>query len=156
MTVFPFPAPQGISQIGDTLFANAGAGSYQWYFNNTIINGATDYYYLATQNGNYNVICTDNNGCEVEAVIFDVFVAVDELTPDEFEIYPVPVEGVLTIKTGNLIIDQIILCNAMGEKVLDIRLSSEGKVDLSNFSSGIYFVMLKSEEKIFWKKIIKY
>lgn len=35
--------------------------------------GATDYFYVASEGGNYNVVATDaSNGCEVEAVIFDV------------------------------------------------------------------------------------
>ena len=93
---------------------------------------------------------------DVEAVIFDVFVAVEELVQNGFEMYPVPVENTLTIKTGKLIVDQLVLCNSMGEKIMGIPLSSEIKVDLSDFSSGIYFIMLKSGGKIFWKKIQKY
>ena len=156
ITVFPNPAPQAILQIGDTLFANAGAASYQWYYNGNIINGATQYYYFATQDGDYNIICNDTNGCEVEAAIFDVDVAVEELFQTEFEIYPVPTENTITIKTGKMKVDRVMLCNAMGEKIMDLPLSSERQVDLSSFASGVYFIMLKAEGKIFWNRIVKY
>src|SRR4030095_12787801 len=46
ITVYPFPPPQGIMQSGDTLFANPGATSYQWYHAGNLIPGATDYYYV--------------------------------------------------------------------------------------------------------------
>src|SRR5436190_2379312 len=72
ITVYPYPPPQGILQSGDTLFANQGAVSYQWFENGVIIPGATNYYYVALESGNYNVVATDDNDCEVEAVIFDV------------------------------------------------------------------------------------
>jgi hypothetical protein len=37
VTVYPTPPPQGISQSGDTLFANAGAVAYQWYQDGILI-----------------------------------------------------------------------------------------------------------------------
>ena len=72
ITAFSYPPPQGISQNGDTLFAYTGATSYQWYYNGVTISGATDYFYIAICGGNYNVVATDSNECEVEAAIFDV------------------------------------------------------------------------------------
>ncbi len=78
ITVYPYPPPQSITQSADTLFAIAGAAIYQWYFNTNIISGATDYYYVAQASGNYNVVVTDGNGCEVEAAVFNVVAA---LTP---------------------------------------------------------------------------
>ena len=56
----------------DTLFANQGAVSYQWYHNGVLISGATDYYYIATGSGNFNVVSVDIDGCQVEAAIFYV------------------------------------------------------------------------------------
>jgi hypothetical protein len=158
ITVFPFPAPQGISQNGDTLFANAGAGTYQWYYNGNIINGATQYFYLATQNGNYNVVCTDGNGCEVEAAIFDVFVSVEDIVQNVYEIYPVPVENILTIKTGKFKVDQLILYNALGEKIysfIPAKDHTEILIDLSDQAQGIYVVKIQTGKGIFLEKVIK-
>lgn len=99
MTVFPFPPPQGIAQSGDTLFANAGAISYQWYFGGNIIPGATDFFYVATQSGDYGVVATDLNNCEVEAVINDVVAEVENTVSDnELQIFPNPTQGKLEIR----------------------------------------------------------
>ena len=71
-----------------------GATTYQWYFNGNIINGATDYFYIAPASGDYNVVATECNGCEVEAVIFDVIAEVAAAAGSgslQFEIYPNPV-----------------------------------------------------------------
>lgn len=47
ITVFPQSPPQAIQQSGDTLFSNTGFVNYQWYLNGNVINGATDYFYVA-------------------------------------------------------------------------------------------------------------
>src|SRR6185295_8835805 len=99
ITVYPYPPSQGILQNGDTLFANPGAVAYQWYFNGNLISGATQYFYIAPQSGNYNVVATDENGCEVEAVINNVIaslqLAVGNLQP---ELFPNPVNDILEIR----------------------------------------------------------
>ena len=105
MTVYPFPPPQGILQNGDSLIANAGAVSYEWFYNGNIIPGATDYFYVALESGNYNVVATDINGCEVEAVINDVIADISHLAPDSYRdgseqlaIFPNPVNDILEVK----------------------------------------------------------
>jgi hypothetical protein len=74
----PFTA-QVISSGGgnnpDTLSVQQTGGispfSYQWYFNNAPINGATADIHIANFTGNYNVSVTDSNGCQaVSPVIF--------------------------------------------------------------------------------------
>src|SRR5215203_1822754 len=72
MIVYPYPPPQGIQQIGDTLLANLGAVSYQWYLNGSVIPGATNYFYVGNVSGVYNVVAVDINGCEVETVSFGI------------------------------------------------------------------------------------
>lgn len=99
ITVYPSPPPQSITQSGDTLFAISGSASYQWYFNGSIINGATAYSYAATQSGDYNVVATDANGCEVEAAIFSVVAGIPFLLGhQELSVYPDPVTNYLKIE----------------------------------------------------------
>src|SRR5690606_12844088 len=60
----PTPA---ITQSGNTWYASPSTGySYQWYHEGTIIVGATNATYDASQtgSGNYSVWVTDNNGCD--------------------------------------------------------------------------------------------
>jgi PKD repeat protein len=163
ITVFPQPLPQSIIQNGDTLFANAGATSYQWYFNGNIINGATDYFYVAPSSGDYNVVATDVNGCEVEAVINNV-VAGLQSTVDRglLTVFPNPLTESLSIK-GYMLIGtavEISIYNVMGEKVfsdaIPIAIGSKlPTVDCQLFPSGIYYLEIFSDKKTYRAKFLK-
>ena len=149
ITVYPFPLPQGILQSGDTLFANAGAVSYQWYMNGIIIPGATDYFYVALTSGNYNVVATDLNNCEVEAAIFDVIAAVAPLSMREgsgVNLYPNPVTESLFLGSDQTYesLDKISIYNVIGEKVMDISpVGFKGEIDCRTLQSGIYWLNIK-------------
>ncbi|MEO8087730.1 MAG: T9SS type A sorting domain-containing protein, partial [Bacteroidota bacterium] len=160
ITVYPFPPAQGISQSGDTLFAIPGAVSYQWYFNGDTIAGATDYFYLALEGGDYNVVATDANDCEVEAAIFDVVAEIQLAIGNwQLAIYPNPVVDNLRIRCapGNsnwLELKSISICNILGERVLAICLPTAYyppiaigmpiDLDCRLLPPGIYFLKVTS------------
>jgi uncharacterized delta-60 repeat protein len=62
LSLFPLPSVPVISQNVQIL-TSTPALSYQWYFNNNPIPGATNQTYTPTQNGSYYVVVTDSNGC---------------------------------------------------------------------------------------------
>ena len=155
--VYPQPAPQGIMQSGDTLFANAGATSYQWYYNGNIINGATDYYCVATQSGSYNVVATDENDCEVEAVINDVL-AHTPLAAGYWPlaVYPNPVTSTINIRgLENNTADEISIYNVIGEKVFSAVDWKLATINCQHFPKGIYYLELLSNKKIYRLKFVK-
>jgi PKD repeat protein len=163
ITVYPQPPPQGILQTGDTLFANAGAVNYQWYYNGSLINGATEYFYIADQSGDYNVVATDANGCEVEAVINNVIASLTTPSKEgELTIYPNPVEEMLYVIDSKLhgTAASISIYNVLGEKIMDASLSDGieywGKADVSILPAGLYFIELGTEDKIYRTKFIKH
>jgi len=159
INVYPYPAPQGINQSGDTLFALPGATSYQWYFNGSVIIGATDYFYVAPSSGDYNVVATDGNGCEVEAAVFNV-VAGMQSTVDGglLTIFPNPVEDKLIIHKAQVTsgtATEILIYNVLGENIslaVDSRLLT---VDCRLLSPGIYYIEITSCGKTFRSKFVK-
>ena len=162
MTVYPYPSPQGIFQNGDTLFANAGAVSYQWYQDGTLVPGATDYFYVATISGNYNVVATDNNGCEVEAVIFDVIASTTPLSLGEgsgVRLFPNPVTDKIEIKNlaaGKRIAASVY--NQSGEKILELNKITTAEnlfFDVTPLASGFYYLQLSSDKNIYHSRFIK-
>ncbi|MCX6275628.1 MAG: T9SS type A sorting domain-containing protein [Bacteroidetes bacterium] len=158
ITVYPYPAPQGIIQSGDTLFANQGSISYQWYYNGVIIVGASNYFYVTTQDGDYNVVCTDANGCEVEAAIFDVTGIQLAGNNNKLAIYPNPVGDELSIKypeipAGTSI--NISVYNILGEKVYSDIDHNQPTVNCRQLSSGMYRLEIISAGKIYRAKFIK-
>jgi hypothetical protein len=161
INVFPMPPGQSITQSGDTLFALAGSASYQWYFNGSTINGATDYFYIAIAGGDYNVIATDSNGCEVEAVINNVLahaqLAVGPEVSAQLAIFPNPVSETLTISRylPADIAEEISIYNMLGEKILlDVDLESM-TFNCQSLKPGIYFLELVLKDKSYRGKFVK-
>ena len=156
ITVFPQPPPQGILQSGDTLFANGGATSYQWYFDGNLIGGATDSFLVAAANGDYNVVATDVNGCEVEAAAFNVLVQVKHTTAEEFapplKIFPNPVHENLEIQiSGDF---RISLYNVFGETLMN-EMQSISSIDCRNLPKGIYYISVQSGGRIARARFLK-
>jgi hypothetical protein len=160
VTVYPAPPPQGITQNGDTLFAIAGASSYQWYFNGSIITGATEYFYVAASGGDYNVVATDTNGCEVEAVIFNVLAsaqaAVSSGSKQELVVFPNPANETLNV-TGYELFGtafEISVYNIFGDKVM-AACCGLLTVDCRLLLPGMYFLEISSDQNLFRTKFIK-
>jgi N-acetylneuraminic acid mutarotase len=160
ITVYPQPPPQGIMQSGDTLFANQGATAYQWFYNGNIINGATNYFYVATQSGDYNVVATDENSCEVEAVINNVLA---RLTPalskgEGVSVFPNPVIDNLTIygeQISNGTDIEITIYNVLGEKIYSAVNLQLLTVDCRMLASGMYYLQISRQNKIITTKFVK-
>jgi hypothetical protein len=173
ITVYPSPPPQSITQSGDTLFAIAGSASYQWYFNTNIISGATDYFYVAPQSGDYNIVATDANGCEVEAAIFNIVASAQPAVgSQQLAIFPNPVGETLHVKslpaeafaqagyplTGAAV--EISIYNMLGEMVLaaaplSAGEGSGGEADVSTLPPGLYYLEIISSGKIFRTRFVK-
>jgi PKD repeat protein len=151
ITVFPAPPAQGILQNGDTLFANPGSTLYQWYFNGSLISGATNYFYVAPQSGNYSVIATDENNCEVEAVINNVIASSSQMAIDglQLAINPNPVIDILEIKNLKTTEkNSFTIYNTLGSAVqlpiANCQLPT-CSLDVSSLPPGIYFLEINSQ-----------
>ena len=164
ISVFPYPPPQGIQQSGDTLFANPGAVSYQWFWNGTLIQGATNYYYVAIGSGDFNVVATDLNSCEVEAVIFDVVASVQNQAGGnmQLEIYPNPVNDQFTIHQLHLAKGtetKVVIYNTLGEVVYatqaKIDMHNDLTVDVNALAKGMYWVEVSNGTQHLRDKFIK-
>lgn len=160
ITVYPYPPPQGIAQSGDTLFANPGAVTYQWYFGGNLIPGATNDFYVATQSGDYNVVATDVNNCEVEAAIFDVTASVKTEIENfsGLEIFPNPVGDEMEIHLVRQLKsteNEISIFNALGEKIYSSWIHSSLKINCDFLSPGLYRVEMNDGKNVFRKSFMR-
>ena len=160
ITVYPFPAPQSITQSGDTLFAIAGATTYAWYYNGNLISGATNYFYVATSSGDYNVVCTDVNGCEVEAAIFNVIAGINHEPIEGLSIFPNPVADKLAVGNMQYAISAVSIYDQLGKMVLAVRPSSDlcplpSEIDVSSLTPGLYILEMRHGKQIFRTKFLK-
>jgi PKD repeat protein len=156
ITVYPQPPPQGIQQVGDTLFAIPGAVSYQWYNGGNQIPGATEYFYIAEASGDYNVVATDVNGCEVEAAIFDVIAGLSPIQKEGLvRLHPNPVSNELTIDCLYPAKYEISICNVPGEIIYSATGIGQSNIDCRYFPAGMYYITISKQEEIFRMKFIK-
>jgi PKD repeat protein len=157
------PALPTITQSGDTLYSSHSF-YYQWYFNGSPIAGATDSFYLCNQQGLYAVQITDSNGCSKLSNGFTgCITGISDLhsASDGIGIYPNPARNQFIIY--GLPLNEratIDLYNVLGEKVYsqqsEIRNpKSEIQIDVSHFSSGVYFLRIQNELINCTRKLIK-
>jgi hypothetical protein len=80
-------------------------------------------------------------------------------TPDfvlaNFKFYPNPVQDTLTIN-NTAVIDEVEIVSVTGQSILSKTINSDhSEIDLSNVSSGVYLLKVKSEGKTKTVKIVK-
>jgi hypothetical protein len=162
ITVYNAPTSQAITQSGDTLFAIAGASLYQWYYNGNILNGATDYFYVSTASGDYNIVATDTNGCEVEAAIFNVIAEVPVAYSDsnKIEIYPNPVQEYIKFKANFILLsNEICVRNMINRKLYPTKMlidnDNQVYVNVQSLPSGIYILEITFNGRILRSKFVK-
>ncbi|MFN8145022.1 MAG: T9SS type A sorting domain-containing protein [Bacteroidia bacterium] len=99
INVNPIPQLGLPGHSNDTMFMSGGYVSFQWYMNSQIIPGATDSFYVATQDGLYYVEVVDSNGCQGTSAYLDLAVGIASLqTTHEFRLFPNPVKNDFTLK----------------------------------------------------------
>lgn len=148
-----------ITQTGASLTSSDGA-TYQWYLNGLKISGETSKEMTPTQNGKYQVLITNSNGCESE--ISDVFkfikstTQINDLNNEiDFKIYPNPSNGKIFLLLNDSFNkkDEFRIINTLGHVVQNLtRFQIGNGIDVSHLQSGVYFVELN---KATTHKIIK-
>lgn len=164
ITVNPTPPFPLITQNGYVLTSSV-AGTYQWQLNAVDIPGATNQSYTVMQTGIYTVVVGDSNGCRNSASQYVLISAVDEVNKDaDIFISPNPSDGNFTVEFTNVKTSenrwvQIKIVNMVGQEVFssDEKITSEylsKMIDLSAVTEGVYFLEIKSGEKLFRKKMV--
>ncbi len=143
----------------DTLFSSHAA-AYQWYYNGSVIPGATDSFYVATQPGTYNVYITDDNGCSrLGNSIFYTGIN-DNPGHSEFVVFPNPTGNEFTVYGLRLMVGSTIeLYNVLGEKVYYGKTEdpndNQAIVNVSTLAKGVYILELRSNSKSYRVKVVK-
>ncbi len=151
-----------VNQSGFTLTASALGVSYQWFNcdNNQLIVGADSQRFTPTFNGRYGVVLKQN-GC-VDTSICKTITGVSIVNVNnfrEFILYPNPTKGTLYLNSELLLIEnlKVSIFSILGEKINSFYLNENtgNEIDVSNLSSGLYIVTLKSNLNSYYVKLIK-
>ena len=161
VTVNPIPPAPVVTVNGSVLTSSAPAGN-QWYYQGTLLAGATGKVYTATKSGYYWCEVTVN-GCTsaISNKVYVVMLGTEEISAGNIRIYPVPNDGTFTVSFGTLNTENIsvTVSNPLGARVFEAKQvkpdnSGEYHVRLENAVNGIYFVEVTGKDFSFGKKIV--
>lgn len=162
-TIFIFPPPPAVIVYLDTLTQELVAANqsqtYQWYFNNYLINGANEPVLQIDASGYYYLIVTDSNLCSSSSEIIFFQSTLDEpsIVNDLTQIIPNPTNG-----DFDLIIDSFWLDAKMIITTLDGKLIMNGTISelntsfhLNSLEAGIFLLRLEKGTLLQTLRIIK-
>lgn len=135
------------------------SGEKQWFLNNNAISGATGQTYTASEAGNYHVVYSYSDGCvgseSSNQVNFDPS-GVDDLQQNDIAVYPNPSQGIFYINGLPHEHLSIEIRNLQGELIFKKEtFEPDVMLDLSNQSSGVYFIHLITQKDTQKVKVIK-
>jgi Secretion system C-terminal sorting domain len=150
------PKPE-ITPVDDYLESSSIPGN-QWYNSSGMISGATEQIYIPSENGNFYVIVTNTDGCASEASDVMSFTTGVEMIGllDGISIYPNPAKDYLTIE-NNSVLNSIgfEIINSNGKIIYNSILKNISIIDISRFSSGLYYIRLTTGSSNYMLKFIK-
>ena len=136
-----------------TMTADLSGAAYEWVDcndNYSLIGGATNQVYTATNNGDYAVIVTDNGCIDTSACMTVSVIGIIENNFDtEISVYPNPTNQDITIDLGGEYSDVVIrVTNALGQ-IIDVKhITSSSKVELSlDGAPGTYILEITTSEQ---------
>ena len=144
-----------IQQEADSLISSSSSG-YQWYFNGSLIPGATNQNFVPALSGSYQVEVADSNGCTAISQSFD-FIATNldnSVAGNFFDAFVEDRHLHIQLNQSPLPL-KMILFNDLGVKLREaIITQNEWVMDVSQIPSGIYFVAVDDQQKRNVKKVV--
>ena len=147
---------------GDYILYVLDEGSYQWYFDGSLIEGANEKWYHADKNTNINFQCmvVTNNVCEIMSYPYN-FNVVTEQKSTGIKLYPNPATNSLTIKIPKDIGEKkgtFKIIKMSGEVMFNIPVEInefEKQIDINGIGEGAYVWLYIYGDQILQGKFIK-
>jgi hypothetical protein len=150
--------PISLSVYGDSMICYS-SGKYQWYFDGNPLAGDTFSALVANQNGNYQVMITDTNGCSFISrnIPYNLSAVQKTVSDNIIEIFPNPsANGDWTLFAGNIqpgSLAQIYDCQ--GNLVSSTEITNE----LTRFHlvvpGGVYILKVMVRNEIIVRRLVK-
>ncbi len=160
--VYPIPASPNLIVVGGSINSSAN-GSLQWYYNGSVIPGATQANLLYADTGLYTLSVTNSFGC-INSSTVNITTPSGLNTINNYQgiaLYPNPVKNILNISHKNAanIALNIAITDINGaivyhENEIAINANSLVSIDISTLSNGVYFVSLFNNEIKQQQKIV--
>ena len=162
--VTPLPIISRIAEGSSvvTLQSSYKSGN-NWYVDGAIIDGVTGRQYIVEEGGNYTVVVSID-GCVGGSEGYDVVLTSVE-TQEEVatSLYPNPAVNYVNVElssSNNNGISEISIVNANGRTIMTKLPGSRShirklEIDISDFNSGTYFLMIKTGDSLLRKRFSK-
>jgi len=146
--------------------SNDSADYYKWCCNGKLIDGATNFIYVANRKyGIYYVSISNNDLCYTKSDSVGIptgYTGIEDIDPfAEMKVYPNPTSGLITIEMDNILFGDMDLSviSQTGKEILSNKLEKITEyflfyIDLSNQAEGLYIINLKIDKYITTRKII--
>jgi subtilisin family serine protease len=151
--VNPAPSAPIITQNGNILSVSLQLGETAlWSLNGSQV--GTGQSITANDFGIYSVEITNSFGCRSVSTQYN-YVSIDSYSFGEnLQIYPNPSAGVFNVALGEINASNIIVIDAVGRVIRTFQVdNSDMTMDLSDLNSGLYSLVIRSEEGLFIRKI---
>ncbi|WP_417264920.1 S8 family serine peptidase [Brumimicrobium sp.] len=154
------PGQPTISQVGNVLSTNLQTGeTAQWFLNGALVGSGASI--TMTQDGNYEVVITNANGCSASAngnFVRDTTGLTQNELNKHLKVYPNPTENTVHVSwEGAELIEKIVVYDAIGRAVIkltDVNDKTE-MLDFTSFETGVYIVRIETASNTISRKITK-
>ncbi len=159
VTVYPKPDSTSIVRNNNELVAPP-ATSYQWFRNGQKLTGEESRRLPLEQSGNYSVSLTNQFGCTAKSESFQVNLNnLAKRATGSLTIYPQPALDFMVVNwpNGTSHPQKISIYNADGRviyKEQQFTSKQQFEIELDGVPSGLYFLMVETEEKVFHRKLM--
>jgi hypothetical protein len=154
VTVLETPTAQ-ITVNAEHMLSTDATGTLQWYFNDAIIDGATESTYQCTEDGDYYLMITSDNDCSAQSNTLNVTGTASGFEAyDSIKIYPNPATDKVTITNADNC--DLYIYNVSGQLIKTINNSGNKKLDIDtqSLASGHYTIKVIKEEMVTIKQFV--
>jgi hypothetical protein len=161
VTVNPIPVTPVVTNTGTMLHSSAASGN-QWYYQGTLLVGATGQTYVATVDGYYWDVVT-LNGCASDTSNHKLILTtgINQHSSAVINLYPVPNEGMFNVSITTVSEESfsISVYNSLGVKIyeetkVEVNGSLNKVIDLRPVPNGVYTVIVEDSQNQVVKKIV--
>ena len=159
----PIQIALSVTYNGTQLEGIASGGTPNYTYNWTL-NGVTvsvSDVFTPSQNGDYTLIVTDNNGCVITADpvnVSNIQVGISDILTEKLMVYPNPFSNKTTINLlDNSVVNNISLFDPQGRRVKDFthNVSSDKiEIEKGTLKKGIYLLIIETNNYISKSKLI--
>lgn len=150
------PTPVTITVSYDTLITYYALG-YQWYLDNSPLQGDTLNFIIAAQSGSYTVAVIDTNGCTYFSSPIAFTGILNTASDEQISVYPNPSSGSWQLAVSNdLIGSPYAIFDAQGQLVFQSTIRNQQSEISPNLASGIYLMQVNSQQKSYNIRLVEF